>query len=90
MEGCRARRVTQVRGPKDWGPWWRLKPISPLPCCRILYTTYYESIAKWGPFFGYYFFNVLLVMLQLLHVFWSCLILRMIYSFMKKGRVGPG
>uniref|UniRef100_A0A8C7ETF8 Ceramide synthase 4 n=1 Tax=Neovison vison TaxID=452646 RepID=A0A8C7ETF8_NEOVI len=55
---------------------------------QILYTTYYESIAKWGPFFGYYFFNVLLVMLQLLHVFWSCLILRMIYSFMKKGRVG--
>lgn len=28
--------------------------------------------------------------LQLLHVFWSCLILRMIYSFVKKGRVGPG
>ncbi|XP_047560757.1 ceramide synthase 4 isoform X2 [Lutra lutra] len=52
---------------------------------QILYTTYYESIAKGGPFFGYYFFNVLLLMLQLLHVFWSCLILRMIYSFMKKG-----
>ncbi|XP_032739712.1 ceramide synthase 4 [Lontra canadensis] len=54
---------------------------------QILYTTYYESIAKGGPFFGYYFFNVLLLMLQLLHVFWSCLILRMIYSFMKKGRM---
>ncbi|XP_047596231.1 ceramide synthase 4-like [Lutra lutra] len=52
---------------------------------QILYTTYYESIAKGGPFFGYYFFNVLLLMLQLLHVFWSCLILHMTYSFMKKG-----
>ena len=29
-------------------------------------------------------------MLQLLHVFWSCLILRMIHSFTKKGQVGPG
>lgn len=25
-----------------------------------------------------------------MHVFWSCLILRMLYSFLKKGRVGPG
>lgn len=65
--------------------------LSPLLTCRrILYTTYYESIASSGPFFGYYFFNGLLMMLQLLHVFWSCLILRMIYSFTKKGQVGPG
>ncbi|XP_066122740.1 ceramide synthase 4 [Saccopteryx bilineata] len=54
---------------------------------QILYTTYYDSIANSGPFFGYYFFNSLLVMLQLLHVFWSCLILRMIYSFTKKGQM---
>ncbi|XP_044900939.1 ceramide synthase 4 isoform X1 [Felis catus] len=54
---------------------------------QILYTTYYESIASSGPFFGYYFFNGLLMMLQLLHVFWSCLILRMIYSFTKKGQM---
>ncbi|XP_064428072.1 ceramide synthase 4 isoform X1 [Mirounga angustirostris] len=54
---------------------------------QILYTTYYESIAEWSPFFGYYFFNVLLMVLQLLHVFWSCLILRMLYSFLKKGRM---
>lgn len=52
---------------------------------QILYTTYYESIINRGPFFGYYFFNLLLAMLQLLHVFWSCLILRMLYSFTKKG-----
>lgn len=54
---------------------------------QILYTTYYESIANSGPFFGYYFFNGLLVALQLLHVFWSGLILRMIYSFTKKGQM---
>uniref|UniRef100_A0A8D1UQ24 sphingosine N-acyltransferase n=1 Tax=Sus scrofa TaxID=9823 RepID=A0A8D1UQ24_PIG len=54
---------------------------------QILYTTYYESIAQSGPFFGYYFFNALLMLLQLLHVFWSCLILRMIYHFMKKGQM---
>lgn len=54
---------------------------------QILYTTYYESIANSAPFFGYYFFNSLLVMLQLLHVFWSCLILRMIHSFTKKGQM---
>lgn len=54
---------------------------------QILYTTYYESIADSGPFFGYYFFNALLVILQLLHVFWSCLILRMIRSFVKKGQM---
>ncbi|XP_036171261.1 ceramide synthase 4 isoform X2 [Myotis myotis] len=54
---------------------------------QILYTTYYESIANSGPFFGYYFFNSLLVILQLLHVFWSCLILRMIHSFIKKGQM---
>ncbi|XP_039107502.1 ceramide synthase 4 isoform X2 [Hyaena hyaena] len=54
---------------------------------QILYTTYYESIANSGPFFGYYFFNSLLLALQLLHVFWSCLILRMIYSFTKKGQM---
>ncbi|XP_072577679.1 ceramide synthase 4 isoform X3 [Vulpes vulpes] len=54
---------------------------------RILYTTYYDSIAQWDTFFGYYFCNTLLMALQLLHVFWSCLILRMIYSFVKKGRM---
>lgn len=56
---------------------------------RILYTTYYDSIANSGPFFGYYFFNSLLMLLQLLHVFWSFLVLRMLHSFTKKGQVGP-
>ncbi|XP_006869062.1 PREDICTED: ceramide synthase 4 [Chrysochloris asiatica] len=54
---------------------------------QILYTTYYESIIQWAPFFGYYFFNGLLVLLQLLHVFWSCLILRMIFHLMRQGQM---
>ncbi|CAB1314045.1 unnamed protein product [Coregonus sp. 'balchen'] len=33
------------------------------------------------PFFGYYFFNALLLVLQALHIFWAWLILRMVYKF---------
>ncbi|XP_003793706.1 ceramide synthase 4 isoform X2 [Otolemur garnettii] len=54
---------------------------------QILHTTYYDSIREWSPFFGYYFFNTLLMLLQLLHVFWACLILRMLFSFVKKGQM---
>lgn len=39
------------------------------------------------PFFGYYFVNVLLMILQLLHVFWSCLIIHMVYKFILQGTV---
>lgn len=35
------------------------------------------------PFAGYYFFNVLLMVLQALHIFWAGLILRMVYKFLK-------
>lgn len=62
------------------------RPPSPA-CHRILYTTFFESIAESGPFFGYYFFNALLATLQLLHVFWSYLVLRMIFNFAIKGQV---
>lgn len=33
------------------------------------------------PFFGYYFFNVMLMVLQLLHIYWAFLISRMVYKF---------
>lgn len=35
------------------------------------------------PFAGYYFFNVMLMVLQALHIFWAWLILRMVYKFLK-------
>lgn len=39
------------------------------------------------PFFGYYFFNALLLVLQALHVFWAYLIVRMVFKFVFKGKV---
>ncbi|XP_074061119.1 ceramide synthase 4-like isoform X1 [Macrotis lagotis] len=54
---------------------------------KILYTTYYDTMVTFKPFFGYYFFNVLLMVLQVLHVFWSGLILRMVYKFVLAGRM---
>ncbi|XP_006896462.1 PREDICTED: ceramide synthase 4-like [Elephantulus edwardii] len=54
---------------------------------KILYTTYYESIMNQVPPNSYYFFNGLLILLQLLHVFWSVLILRVVFKFVKKGQM---
>lgn len=43
------------------------------------------------PFFGYYFFNVMMVVLQSLHVFWAYLIIRMAQKFITgKARGGLG
>ncbi|XP_077391196.1 ceramide synthase 2-like isoform X2 [Festucalex cinctus] len=55
--------------------------------CRIIHTTLVLSLDFFEPFFGYYFFNALLLVLQVLHVFWAYLILRMICKFMFKGKV---
>uniref|UniRef100_A0A663MPQ5 TLC domain-containing protein n=1 Tax=Athene cunicularia TaxID=194338 RepID=A0A663MPQ5_ATHCN len=54
----------------------------------VLYNTYYYSMEIFQPFFGYYFVNALLIILQLLHVFWSCLIIHMVYKFILQGTVG--
>ncbi|XP_032296884.1 ceramide synthase 4 isoform X4 [Coturnix japonica] len=51
----------------------------------VLYNTYYYSMEIFQPFFGYYFVNALLITLQLLHIFWSCLIIHMVYKFMLQG-----
>lgn len=53
---------------------------------RIIHTTLVLSMESYKPFFGYYFFNVLLMVLQGLHIFWAGLILRMVYKF-QKGKV---
>lgn len=58
---------------------------------RILHTTLVLSMESYKPFFGYYFFNVLLMVLQGLHIFWAGLILRMVYKFQKgKVRISSG
>ncbi|KFV62359.1 Ceramide synthase 4 [Dryobates pubescens] len=51
----------------------------------VLYNTYYYSMEIFQPFSGYYFVNALLMILQLLHVFWSCLIIHMVYKFILQG-----
>ncbi|XP_040273769.1 ceramide synthase 4-like [Bufo bufo] len=55
---------------------------------RVIYSTYYSSMIRFQPFFGYYFFNALLMTLQILHCFWAYMILRMIYRFTFTGAVG--
>ncbi|XP_061097433.1 ceramide synthase 2-like [Conger conger] len=54
---------------------------------KVIYTTLVLSMEVFTPFFGYYFFNALLLVLQALHVFWAWLILRMVYKFMFKGMI---
>lgn len=45
------------------------------------------SLEFYQPFFGYYFFNILLLVLQALHIFWAYLIVRMVRKFVFKGKV---
>ncbi|XP_060701998.1 ceramide synthase 4a isoform X3 [Hemiscyllium ocellatum] len=53
----------------------------------VIYTTFYHSMEIFQPFFGYYFFNILLMVLQLLHIFWAYLILRMVAKFIFLGKI---
>ncbi|XP_034737841.1 ceramide synthase 2-like isoform X2 [Etheostoma cragini] len=55
--------------------------------CRVIHTTLVVSVEFFQPFFGYYFFNALLLVLQALHIFWANLILRMVYKFVFLGKV---
>ncbi|CAL8298164.1 unnamed protein product [Lota lota] len=48
----------------------------------IIHTTWVYPLTLYPPFFGFYFFNGLLVVLQCLHVFWAILILRMVVKFL--------
>ncbi|XP_031587898.1 ceramide synthase 2-like isoform X1 [Oreochromis aureus] len=50
---------------------------------KIIHTTLVLSMEVFEPFAGYYFFNILLMVLQALHIFWAGLILRMVYKFLK-------
>ncbi|XP_028260081.1 ceramide synthase 2-like [Parambassis ranga] len=54
---------------------------------RVVHTTLVVSLDFFQPFFGYYFFNALLLVLQGLHIFWAYLILRMVYKFAFMGKV---
>ncbi|XP_053709460.1 ceramide synthase 2-like [Synchiropus splendidus] len=54
---------------------------------RLIHATLVLSREFFQPFFGYYFFNALLLVLQALHIFWAYLILKMVYKFVFKGKV---
>lgn len=49
--------------------------------CRLIHCTWVYPVDHYPPFFGYYFFNVMLMVLQLLHIYWAFLISRMLYKF---------
>ncbi|XP_076848989.1 ceramide synthase 2 [Brachyhypopomus gauderio] len=48
----------------------------------LIHCTWVYPLEQFQPFFGYYFFNIVLVLLLLLHVFWASLILRMVKKFL--------
>ncbi|XP_017261005.1 ceramide synthase 2 isoform X1 [Kryptolebias marmoratus] len=47
----------------------------------LIHCTWVYPMEQFAPFFGYYFFNVMLLVLQILHIYWAFLILRMVYNF---------
>uniref|UniRef100_A0A672LZQ0 Ceramide synthase 2-like n=1 Tax=Sinocyclocheilus grahami TaxID=75366 RepID=A0A672LZQ0_SINGR len=47
----------------------------------IIHCTWVYPPDYYPPFFGYYFFNFMLVILLMLHIFWAYLILRMVKMF---------
>ncbi|KAK1890815.1 Ceramide synthase 2 [Dissostichus eleginoides] len=48
----------------------------------LIHCTWVYPVLHYPAFFGYYFFNVMLVVLLCLHIFWAYLILHMIKKFM--------
>ncbi|KAM4550153.1 ceramide synthase 2a [Fundulus diaphanus] len=48
----------------------------------IIYATGVYPLTIYSTFFGFYFFNGLLVVLLVLHIFWTVLILRMVVKFL--------
>lgn len=62
--------------------------LSPCCCCgRILNTTLFESWEIVGPYPSWWVFNLLLILLQLLHSFWSYLIVKTACRAISKGKV---
>ncbi|XP_053741695.1 ceramide synthase 2 [Synchiropus splendidus] len=48
----------------------------------LIYCTWVYPVQHYPAFFGYYFFNAMLLVLQCLHAFWAYLILRMLRKFL--------
>lgn len=52
------------------------------PVSRIIHTTLVYPLTLYRPFIGFYFFNGLMCVLQVLQIFWAVLILRMVVKFL--------
>ncbi|XP_040018418.2 ceramide synthase 2 [Gasterosteus aculeatus] len=46
----------------------------------LIHCSWVYPMEEFAPFFGYYFFNVMLLVLQMLHLYWAVLISRMAYK----------
>ncbi|KAM3608573.1 uncharacterized protein V6R79_001126 [Siganus canaliculatus] len=46
----------------------------------LIHCTWVYPVELFAPFFGYYFFNVMLVVLLVLNIYWALLISRMVYK----------
>ncbi|XP_033824651.1 ceramide synthase 2 [Periophthalmus magnuspinnatus] len=46
----------------------------------LIHCTWVYPLELYPPFFGYYFFNIMLVVLQGLHIYWAVLISRMLFK----------
>lgn len=46
----------------------------------VIHCTWVYPVERFPPFFGYYFFNIMLLVLQMLHLYWAVLIFRMLYK----------
>ncbi|XP_010725399.2 ceramide synthase 2-like, partial [Meleagris gallopavo] len=55
----------------------------------IMHCTMVYPLELYPAFFGYYFFNAMMGVLQLLHIFWAFLIIRMAHKFIT-GKVRGG
>lgn len=65
----------------------RVKYPSVWSSLRVVYSTLYEAPTILPMFSAYYIFNSLLICLQMLHVIWSFMILRITVSAVAAGKV---
>ncbi|XP_062316649.1 ceramide synthase 2 [Osmerus eperlanus] len=48
----------------------------------VIHCTWVYPLELYPPFFGYYFFNAMLLLLQMLHLYWAALIVHMFYKLL--------
>ncbi|XP_076327474.1 ceramide synthase 6-like [Tachypleus tridentatus] len=63
---------------------WIVSRLGLFPC-RVIYSTLFEAVAIIDMFPAYYIFNGLLCGLQILHLVWSWIILRIAFQAVSKG-----